>query len=235
MTIGNHDLSALGDRELLRRIRAGDDEEVARTLIARYMHRVRSQIASTVSDPDAADDLVQDTFVKALAQLDDYSGAGEFGGWLLRIARNTMLDHHKRRRPALVDPHVISGEQYENSRLGARSHHDQLARDLVTGRELADRLAHLPAMYPQVLVLRYVLGLATGDIARVIGKTPAAVRQLQARALGELRRGLAEPTIREPLEYRRLRAASPVATRWRDALNGCTRPRLSRMGALSRL
>ena len=49
-----------------------------------------------------------------------------------------------------------------------------------------------PVVYSRVLVLRYVLGLATSDIARILGKTPGAVRQIQVRALAELRRDLAD-------------------------------------------
>lgn len=79
------------DNELVRRARTGDADRFA-TLVRRHQDRVY-RLAWRMVGPDAAEDVAQQTFLKAWLGLDQFTGASSFGTWLYRLAMNCCLDH----------------------------------------------------------------------------------------------------------------------------------------------
>ncbi len=153
-------------------------------LYRRYADRVYRFCLFRVRRPADAEDLMQQTFLRAIEALPRYEERGlPFGAWLFRIARNVVIDHGRSRRDALgLDDLAHAGAEP--------------ATEDGTGA-LADRAALLAALarltpdQREVLGYRFFAGLSARETGRLMGRGEATVRGLQARALAALRRELA--------------------------------------------
>lgn len=99
------------DEELVARYREFRADAALEELVKRHVPRVRAMIFQMVLDDNAADDLTQETLLRAVRAIDSYQGRSQFGTWLYRIAMNTThgyLDRQNRSpvvfQDALVEP-----------------------------------------------------------------------------------------------------------------------------------
>jgi RNA polymerase sigma-70 factor, ECF subfamily len=132
-----------------------------------------------------AQDLTQEVFVRALRSLPGYRASGApFGAWLATIARNLLRDRWRAARPAwsaLTDDLAATNRE-----------HDPEAWTLANAEAAQIRAAldALPADYQTVLRLRILEGRSTEEVAGLLDRSPAALRQLQHRAIVALRSAL---------------------------------------------
>jgi len=98
MTSKAQNLSAVPDEEIVRRFQETGDHECFAELFARYRKKVYFACRAFYSDGGAAEDATQETFLRAYEKMRLFSG-GDFGGWLMRIARNICIDQWRKRRP----------------------------------------------------------------------------------------------------------------------------------------
>jgi len=86
------------DAQLVRRYVNGD-EKALEELILRYRHKLYGYILSKIKNPDEAEDLFQDTFIKIINTLKsgNYSEEGKFSSWMLRIAHNLIIDYFRKK------------------------------------------------------------------------------------------------------------------------------------------
>jgi RNA polymerase sigma factor (sigma-70 family) len=141
-----------------------------------------------VFDEAAASDIASAVFVAAVSGIKSYSYRGRpVLAWFYRIAHNLVGDY---RRKTLREKRQASDRAVEDlhSGNGARPHGDP--DGLIEDLDLRAALQTLPGRQRDVLILRFFVGLSTPEIARVIGKQPAAVYSLQARAVASLRNAL---------------------------------------------
>jgi RNA polymerase sigma-70 factor (ECF subfamily) len=141
-----------------------------------HFERVYAFIAKRVRDRDTAEDLTSDVFNKALAGLRGYEWRGApFGAWLIRIAANIVADQYKRaaRETGTEDP----AEPVSQPDLEAIEHRARLFR----------LVRQLPEDQRRVILQRFVEQESIREIARRLGRTEGAVKQLQLRALQSLR------------------------------------------------
>ena len=144
--------------------------------------RVYAFVASRVRDRASAEDVTSEVFHKALANLASYEWRGvPFAAWLLRIAANAIVDHAKRAArefPAPDDPPEPANDPVvQASEMRAIEHRAQLFR----------LVEQLPAIQKQVVLDRFVEQRSIKEIAQRLGKTEGAVKQLQLRAVQNLR------------------------------------------------
>jgi RNA polymerase sigma-70 factor (ECF subfamily) len=144
--------------------------------------RVYAFLASRVGDRATAEDLTSEVFHKALANLPRYEWRGvPFAAWLLRIAANAIIDQSKRAArefPARDDPREApAGRQLQASELRAIEHRAQLFQ----------LVGQLPEVQKRVVYERFVEQRSIREIATRLGKTPGAIKQLQLRAVQNLR------------------------------------------------
>jgi len=142
-----------------------------------HFERIYGYIAGRVRDRDMAEDLASEVFHKALANLGGYEWRGlPFSAWLLRIAANAVADQCKR-----TAREIASGEDPP----------DRGAEPEVEGIEHRARLfrlvSDLPANQRRVIHQRFVEQKSIREIARQLGRSEGAVKQLQFRALQTLR------------------------------------------------
>src|SRR5262245_36863961 len=140
-----------------------------------HFDRVYAYVARRVPTRLDAQDLTAEVFQQALAGLGRFEWRGvPFAAWLYRIAANVITDHHRRvMRDQNVPPNPEPGpEEYESAERRATLY-----------RAIRD----LPADQRRVIEMRFAEDRSIAEIARVLGRSEGAVKQLQFRALGTLR------------------------------------------------
>lgn len=173
------------DKELKREVkRAGrGDREAAAVLFDAYHPRLYRYALVRLASPADAEDVASETFARVLGKLDSFrwKGAG-FEAWLFRIASNLIVDKHRSmaRESRTDDP--MEEQETAMERLP-----EDRALHLETSRELDALLLRLPEEQREVLLLRFAAGLDTHETATVMKKNVNAVRQLQFRALQNIR------------------------------------------------
>ena len=143
---------------------------------------------SVVRNQQAAEDVTQDTFIRAYDRFGKFDTARPIGPWLHAIATNIAIDHVRRSRVrrwiGLAGPREIS---LEDSALPDES-------SLVVERDaVAELLDELPARSRAMLVLRHAYGYDDRSIAELVGTSPGNVRTQISRAHQRLRLILASP------------------------------------------
>jgi RNA polymerase sigma-70 factor (ECF subfamily) len=173
--------------DLVEAARAGDHDARAR-IFDRYHGAIYRYAVARLGIPADAEDAVAETFLWAFRSLPQFRWRGvPFEAWLFRIASSKVVDTARRRRRAMLPLDGIAVEPVDH------------ASDPVQGvdrkerhEELVEALDELPAAQRDVLVLRFLLGRSVADVARSMRRSEGAVKQLQARALANLRRRLDE-------------------------------------------
>jgi RNA polymerase sigma-70 factor (ECF subfamily) len=174
-----------GDFEAeLRLLRALDGLALGR-LYDRYHTAVYRYVAVRVRRIEDAEDLTEEVFVAAiqsLPRLQAQGGHAGLAGWLLRIARNKVVDHY--RRSSLRETSEIP----ETVAAPAGAEPEAQVAQLFAAQELKAALEQLTEEQREVLVAKYVLGYDNMEIAASTGRTPNAVNALHYRGLAALRR-----------------------------------------------
>lgn len=161
------------------------DAEMFGILYDRYINRIYRYIYYRVADGDMADDLTSVVFLKVWENLPKYTaGKSPFIAWLYRIAHNAVIDHYRTRKVS-VSLNAVSPE------IGFVTDFDERLELQCMSQQILDAMSRLPKQQRQVLVLRFVKGLDTRDIARRLGKKQGAIRALQMRALQGLAKYMA--------------------------------------------
>jgi RNA polymerase sigma-70 factor, ECF subfamily len=184
------------DRALARRI-LGGDEEAFRDLFDRFFPRLyRFALARLHSDPEAAKDIVQQTFCQAIERLDTYRGEAALYTWFCQICRNAVADHYRRIGGSL--PHVMLLEDQPNARAILESLAAPAADEPETGvlREQVHRIVEatldaLPGHYGTALEWKYIDGLSVREIAVRLDVGEKAAESLLTRARESFREAMA--------------------------------------------
>jgi RNA polymerase sigma-70 factor (ECF subfamily) len=166
-------------------------------IVRRYQRPVITLIARIVGDRALAEDLAQDTFVKAFRHLAAFDPARRLSSWLFRIAHNTAIDQLRRSRSAQSQIESASIDPDQPDEPISAPTPDPLEHEAL-GRALQDALAQLRPDYRAAIALRYDEGLPFDEIGRVLNVPEVTVRTHVHRARKELSRLLTaagwEPT-----------------------------------------
>lgn len=147
--------------------------------------RVYAFVARRVRDRGEAEDVTSEVFHQALANLTKFQWRGvPFAGWLYKIAANSIIDRSKRaaRQQALPDDFELDAE------VGNRDALDEIEQSAALF-QLVDRL---PEDQRRVIGMRFAEEKSIREIATEIGRSEGAVKQLQFRALQNLRARMAD-------------------------------------------
>ncbi len=165
-----------GDERQLVEAAQRDASQFA-ALYERHFERIYAFVASRVRDRDAAEDVTAEVFHRALASLPKYEWRGvPFGAWLIRIASNAVADRLKRAAREVADDTAES-----------IAIEDPAAEDFELRARLFRLVRELPPDQRTVILGRFVEQRSIREIAERLDKTEGAVKQLQFRALQNLR------------------------------------------------
>jgi RNA polymerase sigma-70 factor (ECF subfamily) len=173
------------DRELMARLVAGDREALA-PLMERHSRRVYRVALAYLRRPDAALDVVQETFVKVFRNAERWDPQSEVAPWLARIAVNQSIDHYRRgrRRLQLEAPLLETGaHEPEAQEISA----ERLALGHETGERITAALRSLPEKQRAVFMMRHYQELSLEEIADGLGLRLGTVKSTLHRALLQLR------------------------------------------------
>lgn len=188
------------DQELVR-LALNGRERAFRTLLSRYERPVFSLVLRMVRDRALAEDLAQETFVKAFHALQSYDPSYKFSSWILKIANNLTIDHLRRRKLDTVSidgsPHATTADDLERTRLSVQSSGESPA-EFVENKELGSQIeravGQLRPEYRTAVLLRHVEGYSYEEIAGIMEVPLGTVKTFLHRARHELRESLAELT-----------------------------------------
>jgi len=188
---------ALTDQQVVLLARGGR-EAAYRELIRRYERPVFALLFRMVRDRELAEDLSQETFVKALNAIDSYRPEFKFSSWIFKIANNAAIDHLRRRELDTLSldgsPHAGTPEAMQATALqiGMRQ---ESPLEAVEARELGGAIeaaiGRLRPEYRSCILLRHVEGRAYEEIAEILSLPLGTVKTYIHRARNELRLALA--------------------------------------------
>ena len=168
------DLTRLVDRA------KGGDSQAFGALYDRFQPEILRYLTHRTRDPEAAEDLTQQVFLKAWQAIPRFEQRGvPFKAWLYRMAHNQMVDHFRTRKPTTeLGDFDLPDEADQESALLTGEMNEALQR----------ALARLSEDHRQVLTLRFLMEKSAREIGEVMGRKEVTVRGLQMRALQALRR-----------------------------------------------
>jgi RNA polymerase sigma-70 factor, ECF subfamily len=200
--------------QLLARCRSGD-KIAGDQLFGRYHQYLwllaQAQLGRLVRAKCDASDIVQMTMLEAHRDFQQFAGheEAELLAWMRRILAHNLFNEHRRytakRREAAREvslDHICAGVDHSSVTLGCgladqTPRPSQLARKREMAVAVANVLAQLPEDYRTVLILRILEGASAEEVAERMGRTAGAVRMLQLRALGAMRKLMAEEPASE--------------------------------------
>src|SRR5436309_1648171 len=167
--------------DVIERARNGDRAAFAE-LYDTHVDSVYRYLLYRVREPSDAEDLCSEVFTRAFANIHRYRWQGKsFLAWLYTIARNAVTDRRRRERPTVEIDNAF-GLAEDGPTAHERAVHGE-AVDLLRGA-----VRHLTSEQQEVIVLRFVENMSSRQVAQVLGKNEGAIRALQFRALGRLRK-----------------------------------------------
>ena len=164
-------------------VRATKGETAAFGLLYdRHVAAIYRYVYYRVRDDAEAEDLTSDVFMRALKAMPRYEPRQAFLAWLYRIARNAVIDRARR-----GNRQVSFEDALEHPNADQILDPDDQLLATSDNATLRGALAQLTPLQQEVIVLRYLEGYSTHEIANIVGKREGTVRGIQFRAIGALR------------------------------------------------
>lgn len=173
------------DRQLILNIRSGD-EEAYETIYRRYSNIVWRQLRGIVRNDEAANDLVQEVFLRVWTHAQQWDGRGSFQGWLLKLSTNLALNHLRkaRRHPQLTldPPGEPLEEEGQENRFSTRYLEEgslgpaETFEKIETYLELRRMIDELPEEKREVFSLIHDAQLETREVAQKLGIPEGTVK-----------------------------------------------------------
>lgn len=159
-------------------------------LVARYAPVLGRYVRRLLGSRNhAADDVLQEVFLKAYVNLNDFDMSRPFAPWIYRIAHNEAISHLRKARSGLP---MVSGEDAELilARLADGDDPDQALWRSQSAGHLRKLLGELDARYRDVLILRYLEDKSYDEISDILRLPPGTVATYISRGLARLREPL---------------------------------------------
>jgi RNA polymerase sigma-70 factor (ECF subfamily) len=189
------------DELIVRAVQNGDTESFGK-LVERHKDLVYGTLMRLTGDPQVAEELAQESFVRAFRGIGGFRGESRFGTWLVQIAvhlaRDRVRERTRLRNKVVSLDELIERDADSPVLTEARPQYDPLAevseRDLL--RRFEQSLQELPASYREVFLLHHIQGLSYDDIANITGDSVGSLKVRTHRArklLKEMLFGESEP------------------------------------------
>jgi RNA polymerase sigma-70 factor (ECF subfamily) len=174
------------ERTWVEQARAGDSTAVG-ILYEHYVDRIYRYIVLKIGDPQEAEDLTGQVFVRMIEAIGGFQWQGvSFQSWLYRIAHNLVVDHlrQRARRPQ------VALDALEGTLLADGPDPYTWAEAADFREHLRGALGRLTELQAQVIALKFGGGLSNAEVGRVLGRSEGAVKALQHSALTNMSKWL---------------------------------------------
>ncbi|MFZ2804397.1 MAG: sigma-70 family RNA polymerase sigma factor [Patescibacteria group bacterium] len=178
------------DAELIEAYGHGDERSFE-LLVNRHLPAVYRFLLRMTADPHTAEDLTQETFLKAWRHLNRFDRSKSFSTWLFTIGKNTVLDFFKKKR-AIPFSEIDAGnpddtDGFESSLADLSPLPSDLAERAELGKRLEALLATLPPAQRMAIVLHETEGLTFREVADILGEPLDTVKSRHRRGMIALR------------------------------------------------
>lgn len=150
---------------------ANGNNEAFDVLLRRYQDRIFTYIVNIVKNKEIADDIFQETFVKAITTIRQgrYTDSGKFSAWLMRIAHNLIIDFFRQEK----SENTVSADQEETNVLNRRELSEENVEDLLVTSQIHTDVRRimesLPDTQREVLEMRFYRNMSFKEIAETTG------------------------------------------------------------------
>ena len=180
----------IDERTLVERAIARDKEAYG-ALYDRHVVRVYRHIYYMVGNTAEAEDLTAQAFLQGWVAIERYQIRGApFVSWLLRIAHNLGVSYLRSRKESAQLPETLEDH-------GSQRNPEEAIQQRLDGERLRQAILQLRDEQRRVIILRFVEDLDYQEVAEIVGKSVAAVRVIQHRALNALRKQMQRDAARE--------------------------------------
>ena len=195
------------DTELVRRA-IGRDEAAIRSIMQANNRRLYRLARGILRNDSEAEDVVQETYVRALTHLEDFRGDSSLATWLSRIAMNEALGRLRRQRPSLelssLPPGTLEAQiiQFPNSATSEDPEKTMAQREIQ--RVVEHAIDELPDLFRIVFITRVIEGMNVEETAEILGLKPETVKTRLHRARGMLRENVEKkigPVVMEAFPF----------------------------------
>ena len=189
-------VQVVSDQKLLNCYLSGDRNAISQ-LIERHSRRVRDYIQMMVKDGDVADDIFQETFIKAVRVIDEgrYTDNGRFLSRILRIAHNQVIDHFRAQKQNRQLNEAEAGYDVLGTlRLAERTVEDEIVCEQIAS-DVRRMVELLPDEQREVVMMRYYSGLSFKEIAEQTGVSINTALGRMRYALINLRKMIKEKNL----------------------------------------
>ena len=189
-------VQVVSDQKLLNCYLSGDRNAISQ-LIERHSRRVRDYIQMMVKDGDVADDIFQETFIKAVRVIDEgrYTDNGRFLSWILRIAHNQVIDHFRAQKQNRQLNEAEAGYDVLGTlRLAERTVEDEIVCEQIAS-DVRRMVELLPDEQREVVMMRDYSGLSFKEIAEQTGVSINTALGRMRYALINLRKMIKEKNL----------------------------------------
>lgn len=158
--------SRLADEQLVAAYAKGDNQSFD-ILLRRHQERVFNYVLSIVRDPDTANDIFQETFIKAITTIKQgrYIETGKFAAWITRIAHNLIIDYYRQERSG----NMTSADDETANVLNRKEFSDENIEDILVDEQIRADVRRIVAILPdnqrEVLEMRYYRDMSFKEIA----------------------------------------------------------------------
>ena len=182
----------LDDAQSLARALKKRDPELLDRLIEQYQFRLFRYLLHLTGNQERAEDFFQETWLRVLERGHQYDGKWKFEAWLFAIARNLVLDWHRRKKPQSLDS--LAGPDEDAAAFDVKDEKAETPLEQVLHAEAASGiragLQKVPAVYREVLVLRFQEDMQLDEIAGVTGANISTVKSRLYRGLEALKNSM---------------------------------------------
>jgi len=180
------------DKQLVEEFREGNDYSFEK-LLNKYLKPVFNFVCQLSGDFQAAEDLTQETFVKAWKNIEKFDRERSFKTWIFTIAKNTTYDYFKKKKTIPFSNFI---DEEGNNKLENMSDGNILPDEILERKNIAEELEkkinEVPKHYRIILLLRYKEDLSLQDISEILGKPYNTIKSGHVRALRSLKKLISE-------------------------------------------
>lgn len=175
-----------GEENLVREAKQGDSEAFG-ILYDHYLPKIYRFVLIKVGYREYAEDITQQTFLKAWKNVNRYQSKGHpFGSWLYRIARNSVIDHYRKSKDE------VDIEKVPEEILGTDNSLSQSLDSKFEWEVILKTMKSLKNVEQDVLIMRFVEDMQHNEVAEIVGKSENAVKVIQHRAIKKLEKQINE-------------------------------------------